>query len=193
MAHSDDIAPSEDEDAQARYAAFLRKELARERATYEPQSPELVIHLDAYCADHRGKGSWAVVVAPTARGALPTEWSGRELNTTANRMRLMAAVAALEALRGEPPFRIEVRTGSLYVHDGATKWLADWKRRGWKRSNRFNDVKNADLWQRLDAAAQPHEITWRLIDCTVYEANDCRVADLAEEAFCGHQRVGALL
>jgi ribonuclease HI len=80
--------------------------------------------------------------------------------TTNNRMELLAAIHALESLKR--PCRVRLTTDSQYVQKGIQEWLANWKRRGWKTAAR-KPVKNADLWQRLDKAAAPHEIRWEWV------------------------------
>jgi ribonuclease HI len=82
---------------------------------------------------------------------------GGELQTTNNRMELMAAITGLEALKR--PCKVNLYTDSKYVLDGITSWMAAWKKRGWKTANR-KPVKNIELWQRLDAATDAHDINW---------------------------------
>jgi ribonuclease HI len=86
-------------------------------------------------------------------------WGG-ERATTNNRMELLAAIRALEALKR--PCRVELHTDSVYVRSGITSWLASWKRRGWKTSSN-TAVKNRDLWEQLEALASRHEIDWRWV------------------------------
>ena len=93
-------------------------------------------------------------------GAVEKELSGGEKATTNNRMELMAAIAALEALKR--PCRVALYTDSIYLRDGITKWLPNWKARGWKTAAK-EPVKNVDLWQRLEAAASRHEIDWHWV------------------------------
>ena len=88
-----------------------------------------------------------------------TLWGG-EQDTTNNRMELMAAIQALETLNR--PCEVILTTDSQYVRQGITEWLVGWKKRGWKNSQK-KPVKNADLWQRLDVATQPHKIDWRWV------------------------------
>ena len=85
---------------------------------------------------------------------------GGERNTTNNRMELMAAIQALKALKR--PCKVDLYTDSKYVRDGITKWMANWKVRGWKTANR-KPVKNQDLWMELDAALGAHKITWHWV------------------------------
>jgi len=77
--------------------------------------------------------------------------------TTNNRMELQAAISALEALKR--PCRVQLTTDSEYVRRGITEWLENWKRRGWKTAGK-KPVKNADLWQQLEQAAEPHDVEW---------------------------------
>lgn len=88
------------------------------------------------------------------------ELHGGEAHTTNNRMELMAAIQALEALKR--PCQVVLVSDSQYLRDGITQWLAKWKRNGWKTASR-KPVANADLWQRLEAAADRHEVTWEWV------------------------------
>ena len=88
------------------------------------------------------------------------ELSGGEAETTNNRMELLAAIHALEAL--SRPSAVTLITDSAYVKNGVTGWIHGWKRNGWKTSNR-KPVKNADLWQRLDEAQSRHSVTWEWV------------------------------
>ncbi len=112
------------------------------------------IHTDGACRGNPGPGGWGAVLR--YRGH-KRELSGGEPETTNNRMELMAAIRALEALKR--PARVRIVTDSKYVRDGVTLWLANWKQSGWKTSAK-KPVKNADLWQRLDAAQDTHVIEW---------------------------------
>ena len=95
----------------------------------------------------------------TAGGHEKELWGG-ERNTTNNRMELMAAIMALEALKR--PCRVELHTDSKYVMQGITEWMRGWKARGWLTADK-KPVKNADLWQRLDAARARHDVKWRWV------------------------------
>lgn len=85
---------------------------------------------------------------------------GGETETTNNRMELIAAIQALEALKR--PSRVHLTTDSQYVKNGITQWLANWKRRGWRTADR-KPVKNADLWRRLEAASARHDVKWEWV------------------------------
>lgn len=115
------------------------------------------IHTDGACRGNPGPGGWGAVLR---HGGRVRELSGGEADTTNNRMELMAAISALEALR--EPCSVTLHTDSTYVRNGITQWLANWRRRGWKTAD-GKPVKNRELWQRLDIAAQQHDIDWRWV------------------------------
>lgn len=115
------------------------------------------IFTDGACRGNPGPGGWAALLR--YKGSDKT-LSGGEAHTTNNRMELMAAIRALESLTRRCPVRLS--TDSEYVKKGITEWLPNWKRRGWKTAG-GKPVKNVDLWQRLDAAAQGHEIEWQWV------------------------------
>ena len=120
-------------------------------------SKQVVIYSDGACKGNPGPGGWgAVMEYGDARKLL----HGGELVTTNNRMELMAAIEALALLRR--PCKVALYTDSQYMRKGITEWLHNWKRNGWRTAAR-KPVKNADLWQRLDEVAQPHEIAWHWI------------------------------
>lgn len=112
------------------------------------------IFTDGACRGNPGPGGWGALLR--YRGREKT-LSGHEALTTNNRMELMAAIQALEALKR--PCRVRLTTDSQYLRQGITCWLPGWKQRGWKTANR-QPVKNIDLWQRLDRAAARHQIDW---------------------------------
>ncbi len=115
------------------------------------------IFTDGACSGNPGPGGWGAVLR--WRGN-ERELSGGEKETTNNRMELMAAIAALEALKR--PMTVVLTTDSTYVRDGITKWIHGWRRNGWKTANK-KPVKNADLWQRLEQAIKPHDIEWKWV------------------------------
>jgi ribonuclease HI len=117
----------------------------------------VTIYTDGACRGNPGPGGWGVLmIAGNTRKTL----SGSESNTTNNRMELTAAIEALRAL--SRPVDVALYTDSKYVCDGFRDWLPNWKRRGWKTADR-KPVKNVDLWEALDAAAQPHRIAWHWV------------------------------
>jgi ribonuclease HI len=119
--------------------------------------PKVTIFTDGACSGNPGPGGWGAILVS---GAAEKELSGGEKLTTNNRMELMAAIAALEALKREA--EVELHTDSRYLLDGITKWIGGWKRNGWKTSDR-KPVKNDDLWQRLDAARTRHHVHWHWV------------------------------
>ncbi|PWJ19130.1 ribonuclease HI [Jannaschia seohaensis] len=123
---------------------------------------ELFAYTDGACSGNPGPGGWgALLVAREGDAVLKErELKGGEANTTNNRMELLAAIHALEAL--ERPSRLTVVTDSAYVKGGITAWLHGWKRNGWKTSTR-KPVKNEDLWRRLDAAQARHDVVWEWV------------------------------
>ena len=122
--------------------------------------PELVAYTDGACSGNPGPGGWgALLIARDGDKVLKTrELSGGEADTTNNRMELLAAITALETL--ERDAAVTIITDSVYVKDGITKWIHGWKRNGWKKKG---GLKNVDLWQRLDAAAARHDVTWEWV------------------------------
>jgi ribonuclease HI len=120
-------------------------------------SAEAEIYTDGACRGNPGPGGWAAVLRYKGHEKVV---SGAEPLTTNNRMELMAAISGLETLRR--PCRVRLITDSQYVQKGVTEWLANWKRNGWKTAAK-KPVKNADLWQRLDAASAEHEIHWEWV------------------------------
>ena len=109
---------------------------------------------DGACLGNPGPGGWGVVLRWRQH---EKELSGGETLTTNNRMELTAAIEGLAAVRR--PSRIRLFTDSIYLRDGITRWIAGWKRNGWRTADR-KPVKNADLWLRLDELAAPHRIEW---------------------------------
>jgi len=120
--------------------------------------PEVEIFTDGACKGNPGPGGWGAVI----RGHRGKErlLSGGEAHTTNNRMELLAAIEALNALTR--PCRVQLTTDSNYVRDGIMKWIHGWRRNGWKTADR-KPVKNADLWQALLDAAERHRIEWHWV------------------------------
>ena len=114
--------------------------------------PRVEIFTDGACKGNPGPGGWGVVMRA---GDKERELSGGEKMTTNNRMELMAAIQGLNALK--KPCRVDLTTDSNYVRDGITKWIHGWRRNGWRTADR-KPVKNAELWQALVEAAQPHRV-----------------------------------
>ena len=115
------------------------------------------IYTDGACSGNPGPGGWGAILV---YGDKEKELSGGEVDTTNNRMELMAAIEALNALKGSCD--VDLYTDSTYVMKGITEWLPAWKAKGWKTADR-KPVKNADLWQKLEAAAGRHEVRWHWV------------------------------
>jgi ribonuclease HI len=137
--------------------------------------PAVTIFTDGACSGNPGPGGWGVIMVS---GTHRKELSGGEAATTNNRMELTAAITALEALKG--PSRVEVHTDSEYVQKGISAWIHGWKRRGWRTASR-EPVKNADLWQRLDAAQARHDVHWHWVRGHAGHAENERADELARE------------
>lgn len=134
------------------------------------------ISTDGACKGNPGPGGWGAILRS---GTREREISGGEALTTNNRMELMAAIAALEALTR--PCTVILSTDSVYVKDGITRWIHGWKRNGWRTAAK-KPVANADLWQRLDAAAARHSIDWRWVKGHAGDADNERADRLACDA-----------
>jgi ribonuclease HI len=146
----------------------------RERAAAVSDTVE--IHTDGGCSGNPGPGGWGAVLR--WRGH-ERELSGFEPATTNNRMELMAAIAALESLKR--PMRVRLVTDSTYLRKGITEWLKAWRARGWKTADK-KPVKNVDLWQRLEAAADGHHIDWAWTKGHAGDPLNERADELASQA-----------
>ncbi len=120
-------------------------------------TPKVIIFTDGACRGNPGPGGWGALMMSNGK---ERELCGGELATTNNRMELMGAIQALEALN--KPCQVELHTDSQYVRTGITEWLAGWKARGWRTAAKA-PVKNEDLWKRLDAARLRHTVDWRWV------------------------------
>jgi len=139
---------------------------------------EVIIYTDGACRGNPGPGGWGAILS---YGNKEKSLSGSEQETTNNRMELMAAIQALESLTRS--CSINLYTDSQYVRKGILEWMVNWKKRGWKTAAR-KPVKNQDLWVRLDAAIERHDIEWHWVkghsgiegneiaDCLANEAID---------------------
>jgi ribonuclease HI len=134
------------------------------------------IHTDGACLGNPGPGGWAALLHFAGR---ERELSGSETDTTNNRMELMAAIRALEALR--EPCTVTLHTDSKYVQQGIVEWLPNWLRRGWKTSG-GDPVKNRDLWERLQSAHARHRVQWRWVRGHAGHHENERVDALARAA-----------
>ncbi len=122
-----------------------------------PSGRTIEIYTDGACRGNPGPGGWGVVLQA---GKHYREMHGGEHETTNNRMELMAAIEALNALKGASD--VVLHTDSKYVMNGITDWIENWKKRGWKTASK-KPVKNQDLWQALDEARERHTVDWRWV------------------------------
>ncbi|MEM7742219.1 MAG: ribonuclease HI [Pseudomonadota bacterium] len=140
--------------------------------------PDLFAYTDGGCSGNPGPGGWGVILQAMDGETVvkERELSGGAPETTNNRMELMAAISALEALGRSSS--ITVVTDSTYLRDGITKWIHGWKRNGWKTAAK-KDVKNADLWQRLDTLTRDHDVRWDWVKGHAGHAQNERADKLA--------------
>jgi len=121
------------------------------------QESVVTIYTDGGCKGNPGPGGWGAILIYKGR---EREIYGGEPLTTNNRMEMMAAISALEALKRGCP--VDLHSDSQYLRNGITEWIAGWKANGWKTAQK-KPVKNVDLWQRLDAARQRHKVNWHWV------------------------------
>jgi ribonuclease HI len=141
-----------------------------------PAVPSVVVFTDGACSGNPGPGGWGAILIA---GGHRKEISGGEAVTTNNRMELMAAISALEALK--LPSRVDIHTDSEYVQKGISTWIHGWKRKGW-RTAAGTPVKNAELWRRLDEAQARHTVTWHWVRGHAGHPENERADELAREA-----------
>lgn len=143
-------------------------------------------YTDGACSGNPGPGGWGVLmIASNGDSVLKTrELNGGEAQTTNNRMELLAAINALEALTR--PSVITIVTDSTYVKNGVTSWIHGWKKNGWRTSAK-KPVKNDDLWKRLDQAQSHHEVTWEWIKGHAGHAENERADELAREGMAPYK------
>jgi len=136
---------------------------------------EVTIFTDGACSGNPGPGGWGAILVS---GPHRKELNGGEPQTTNNRMELLAAISALEALKRRS--KVQLWTDSNYVKDGISKWIHGWKRNGWKTADK-KPVKNAELWQRLDALRLQHDISWHWVKGHAGHDENERADELARE------------
>ena len=136
----------------------------------------VTLFTDGACSGNPGPGGWAAILRS---GAHMKELKGGELNSTNNRMELMAAISGLEALKRSS--RVDLHIYSQYVRDGITKYINNWKKNGWRTAAR-DPVKNQDLWLRLDAARGPHTVHWHWVKGHSGDVYNERADELVREA-----------
>jgi ribonuclease HI len=142
----------------------------------------VIVHTDGACSGNPGPGGWGVILE---YNGTRKELSGGEADTTNNRMELMGAITALEALKR--PCTVEMHVDSNYVKDGITKWIHGWKKNGWKTADK-KPVKNAELWQRLDQALGRHKISWHWVKGHAGHDENERADELAREGMAPFKR-----
>jgi ribonuclease HI len=140
-----------------------------------PELPSIIIHTDGACSGNPGPGGWGAILEI---GDVVKELCGGERATTNNRMELTAAIEALRALTG--PSVVELHTDSTYVRDGITKWIHNWKRNGWRTAAK-KPVKNAELWQELEAECGRHEVQWKWVKGHAGHDGNERADELANQ------------
>jgi ribonuclease HI len=139
-------------------------------------SQTVEVFTDGACLGNPGPGGWAALLR---LGTREKELSGGEAETTNNRMELMAAIAGIEALKRA--CTVVVTTDSEYVRRGVEEWVKRWQANGWRTSDK-KPVKNRDLWERLSAALESHEVSWRWVRGHSGHIENERVDQLARDA-----------
>ena len=143
--------------------------------------PLVTIFTDGACSGNPGPGGWGAILK---FGEIEKELKGGESPTTNNRMELLAAIAALEALT--KPCTVELYTDSQYLRQGITSWIHNWKRNGWKTADK-KPVKNVDLWQRLEAALHQHEVRWHWVKGHAGHPENERADQLARDGLADNR------
>ncbi len=144
----------------------------------------VTIYTDGACSGNPGPGGWGAILV---WGEHRKELNGGEAVTTNNRMELLGAISALEALKRRTP--VALHTDSTYVRDGITKWIHGWKRNGWKTAAK-KEVKNADLWQRLDELRRDHDVEWHWVKGHAGHPENERADELARAGMEPFKRRG---
>jgi ribonuclease HI len=142
---------------------------------------KVLIYSDGACSGNPGPGGWGAVLIS---GKHRKEISGGEVLTTNNRMELLAAISALDALKKRSD--VELYTDSAYVKNGITGWIHGWKKNGWRTADR-KPVKNAELWQRLDALRNKHNVAWHWLKGHAGHPENERADELARQAMAPYK------
>jgi len=140
------------------------------------------VFTDGACSGNPGPGGWGAILIS---GGHRKELKGGEAETTNNRMELLAAISALEAIKR--PEIVDLNTDSVYMRDGITKWIHGWKRNGWRTADK-KPVKNVDLWQRLEAAVARHQVHWHWLKGHAGDIENERADELAREGMAPFKR-----
>lgn len=147
-------------------------------------TPQVVIYSDGACSGNPGPGGWGAILIS---GEHVKEIHGGEPATTNNRMELMAAIQALEALKR--PMKVRLYTDSEYVKNGITQWIHGWKAKGWKTADK-KPVKNEDLWKRLDEAKRRHDIEFHWVRGHAGHPENERADALARQGIADIRQAG---
>lgn len=147
------------------------------------EANRVTIYTDGACSGNPGPGGWGAILR---FGAHEKELSGGEEQTTNNRMELTAAIEALNALKR--PCAVDLYTDSTYVRSGIKEWMFGWKRRDWRTADN-KPVKNADLWQALDAARERHDVTWHWVKGHAGHPDNERADELARGGMAPYKGV----
>lgn len=142
----------------------------------------ITAYTDGACSGNPGPGGWGAILEYNGHRR---ELNGGERDTTNNRMELVAAISALQALK--EPCQVDLYTDSVYVRDGISKWIEGWKRNGWKTAAKA-PVKNAELWQELDAARKNHKVTWHWVKGHAGHPENERADELAREGMAPYKK-----
>ncbi|UCA46360.1 ribonuclease HI [Pseudochrobactrum sp. XF203] len=142
----------------------------------------ITAYTDGACSGNPGPGGWGAILEYNGHRR---ELNGGEPDTTNNRMELMAAISALQALK--EPCQVDLYTDSVYVRDGISKWIEGWKRNGWKTAAKA-PVKNAELWQELDTARKNHKVTWHWVKGHAGHPENERADELAREGMAPYKK-----
>ena len=143
---------------------------------------KILLFSDGAAKGNPGPAGWGVVIA-TPEGEV-TELGGGARKATNNQMELSAAIEGLQSLKS--PCHVTLYTDSVYVKDGITKWIHNWKKNGWRTANR-KAVKNAELWQALDAAVERHNVTWKWVKGHAGDPGNEKADELARQGMADYQ------
>jgi ribonuclease HI len=145
------------------------------------EAPKVLVYSDGACSGNPGPGGWGAVLIS---GKHRKEISGGEVLTTNNRMELMAAISALNALKKRSD--VALYTDSAYVKNGITGWIHGWKKNGWRTADK-KPVKNAELWQELDALRSKHHVEWHWLKGHAGHPENERADELARIAMAPYK------
>ncbi|WOF73108.1 ribonuclease HI [Parvibaculaceae bacterium PLY_AMNH_Bact1] len=139
------------------------------------------IYTDGACSGNPGPGGWGALMLCNGE---EKEICGGEMETTNNRMEMLAAIQAFQALK--KPTKVRLHTDSTYLKDGITKWITNWKRNGWRTAAK-KPVKNADLWQLLEEAMKPHDVEWHWVKGHSGHTENERADELARQGMAPYK------